>query len=320
MTLQEKVLNLKLEAATAARLAMFWEKQIHTHGERKTEAFYTHLGLNHIERKGFEWEGLTLSREPKEHEKLCVKGIANAQETAKEQIGKVLLSLRTELIAQGVEAIQTLAPKDYHTLILEVPEGSKADLRARLEKVYLQGRKLVDQELSKQKAGARYPLTRPEHLFVVSELGKKEALPEEEFDFDLLDDLADITDSRIVNDVQTRITAAAARYRLLGLGDAALWKAVEDEIRLGSVSYINRASQGLANRVINIGRRDEARSRRDEWERVEYSAILDSNVCDPCVAEDGQEATNEEDLEPVPNASCPGECRCFHVYVAEGNM
>lgn len=297
MTLQEKVLNLKLEAATAARLAMFWEKQLHTHGEQKTEAFYTHLGLNHIERKGFEWEGLTLSREPKEHEKLCVKGIANAQEASKEQIGKVLLSLRTELIAQGVEAIQTLAPKDYHTLILEVPEGSKADLRARLEKVYRQGRKLV-----------------------ASELGKKEALPEEEFDFELLDDLADITDSRIVNDVQTRITAAAARYRLLGLGDAALWKAVEDEIRLGSVSYIDRASQGLANRVINIGRRDEAESRRGEWERVEYSAILDSNVCDPCAAEDGQEATNEEELEPVPNASCPGECRCFHVYVAEGNM
>lgn len=297
MSLTEKVNGLKTGAEVGLRLASFWEKQIATHGEAKATAFYKSLGLNHLETKGFEWEGLKLSREPKEHEKLCVKGIANAQETAKEQIGKVLLSLRTELIAQGVEAIQNLAPKDYHTLILEVPEGSKADLKSRLEKVYRQGRKLV-----------------------ASELGKKEALPEDEFDFDLLDDLADITDSRIVNDVQTRITAAAARYRLLGLGDAALWKAVEDEIRLGSVSYIDRASQGLANRVINIGRRDEAQSRSSEWERVEYSAILDSNVCDPCAAEDGQEAVDEEELEPVPNASCPGECRCFHVYVAEGNM
>jgi hypothetical protein len=145
-------------------------------------------------------------------------------------------------------------------------------------------------------------------------------VPEDEFD--LLDDLVDVTDSRIANDVQSRIIAATTRFRLLNLSGAALWKAVEDEIRLGSVSYIDRASTGLANRVINIGRKDEAQRRSDEWQRVEYSALLDQNVCGPCAAEDGKEAENENDLTPVPNAECEGGdwCRCFHVYVAEGNM
>lgn len=76
MSLQEKILRLKLEGATAMRHAQWWEKQIATYGVSKVTEFYTSLGLNHLQTKGYEWEGLTLSREPKEHEKLCVKGIA----------------------------------------------------------------------------------------------------------------------------------------------------------------------------------------------------------------------------------------------------
>jgi hypothetical protein len=86
------------------------------------------------------------------------------------------------------------------------------------------------------------------------------------------------------------------------------------------VSYIDRAATGLANRVINIGRSDEARNRNDEWGTVEYSALLDQNVCGPCAEEDGQSASSESELQPVPNPECEGGdwCRCFHVYSFEG--
>lgn len=299
MSLQSKVLSLKLQAAIAARHAAFWQRAIEIHGERKATAFYTHLGLNHLEKKSIEWEGLTLSREPKDHEKLCVKGIAGAQETSREQVTKILLALRTKLISDGLKGIKKLPVSQYHELTLQASSDIRESLRDRLIRAHRLGRLLVIAELSKTKDALLNP-------------------PDDEFE--LLDDLVDLTNSRIANDVQSRIIAAAARYRLLGLQDAALWKAVEDEIRLGSVSYIDRAATGLANSVINIGRSDEAAS--IGYQSAEYSAILDSSVCDPCASADGETATNESEITPAPNPDCAGGdwCRCFHVFIAEGNM
>lgn len=295
MSLQAKVLNLKLNAALAVKHANGWQKLIDLYGEDKATEFYKHLGLNHLETKSVEWEGLRLSREPKEHEKIAVKGIAGAQESAKESIGKILLSLRTDLISEGLKRIKSLKPADYHELVLQAPKTLRADLRERLISVHRHGRMLV-----------------------AAELGKKADTPSED-EFDDLDVLTDLTDSRVVNDVQSRIIAAAARFALLGLTGSELLSAVNSEVSAGSVSYIDRASTGLANKVINIGRSDEAQQRSDDWERVEYSALLDQNVCGPCAAEDGQEATSEDELQPVPNPECEGGdwCRCFHIFVRD---
>lgn len=298
-TLAEKVLSLKLNAYLAGRTAMFWEQKIKEHGERKAEEFYLHLGHNHIERKSAEWEGLTLRRQPREAEKIAVKGVFQAQESAKEQIGKVFLALRAKLISDGLEGIEKLPVAQYHELTLQAPPETRQSLRDRLITTYQQGRQLV-----------------------AVELGKLHKQDEKEDEFDDLDTLTDVSTARVTNDVQSRIAAAAARFVLLGLTGTALMAAIQKELGDGSVSYIDRASAGLAHRVINIGRGDEARSRRSEWERVEYSALLDQNVCGPCAAEDGQEATTEDGLTPVPNPECEGGdwCRCFHVFVAEGNM
>ena len=295
MSLQEKVLSLKLNAALAVKHANGWQRLIDLYGEDKATEFYKHLGLNHLEKKSIEWEGLKLSREPKEYEKLCVKGIAGAQESSKEAIGKILLRAREELISDGLKGIKKLDPASYHELILSIPAEARSDLRDRLVKVHKQGRMLVASELGNKADGAV------------------------DDEFDDLDTLTDVTGSRVANDVQSRITAAAARFALLGLVGGALLDAVRTEVEAGSVGYIDRASTGLANRVINIGRSDEAERRRDQWGRVEYSALLDQNVCGPCAAQDGQEASNESDLQPAPNPECQGGdwCRCFHVFVQD---
>jgi hypothetical protein len=292
VTLQRKISDLKLQAVVAARHAAFWQHAINVHGSDKATAFYTHLGLNHLERKSFDYDGLTLSREPKEHEKIAVKGVAQAQESAKESIGKVLLDLRADLITDGLKRISKVKPADYHELVLQAPDATRVDLSEQLVKVHRQGRMLV-----------------------AAELGQKADAPDAD-DFDELDLLTDLTTSRVTNDVQSRIIAAAARHSLLGLTGAALIAAVTGEINTGSVGYIDRAATGLANRVINIGRGDEAENRRDEWERVEYSALLDQNVCQPCADEDGKTANSEDDLQPAPNPECAGGdwCRCFHVW------
>lgn len=296
--LEAKVSQLERDAVTAKRIADFWRKQITVYGEPKTEAFYKSLGLNHLETKQFEWEGMTLSREPTDIEKLCIKSIAAAQDTSKESISKILLALRETLIDKGMTAIKKLAPADYHTLILEAPKSSWQELRDLLDKVFMQGKRLVAKELNQQK-----------------DAKQSEATAEDDSE---LDDLTDLTDSRVVNDVQARITAAAARYALLGLTGRELWYAARSEVETGSVSYVDRAAAGAASRVLNFGRHREMQDRKDEIDHYEQSEILDDRTCGPCAADDGKTASDPEDLPGAPNPDCEGGdyCRGFIVAIS----
>lgn len=332
MSLQEKVLRLKLEGALAVHHALWWEKQIALHGEEKATAFYTHLGLNHLEKKSVEFDGLTLRREPKEHEKLCVKGISQAQESSKEKIGTILLTLRSELISDGLKDIKKLEPATYHELTLSASSEIRESLRDRLVKTHKQGRLLVAAELGSKKSNPRWEMDYQEisesEAAILDEhyhagRGKSIAIKQDDEDeFDELDTLTDLTDARVANDVQSRITAAAARFALLGLAGAALIDAIQKEMADGSVSYIDRAAGEAANKVVALGRYAEMRDRADSIERYEYSALLDSGTCEPCFADDGKEAASSDDLPEVPNVDCAGGsmCRCFVVAIAEGNM
>lgn len=295
MSLQAKILQLKLEAALAVRHANGWQKLIDTYGEDRATAFYRHLGLNHLPVKSVEWEGLKLSREPKEHEKLAVKGIAQAQDSAKQSITDILLSLRTELITDGIDGIRKLSSSTYHKLILDTPAEFRTSLRDRLLETYRQGRQLV-----------------------VTELGGKQSKADDD-DFDELDELTDLTSARIANDVQARIIGAATRFALLGQTGTTLINSVTNDINSGSVSYIDRAATGLANRTLNVGREDEFEERADDIDRYEQSALLDPATCQPCFQDDGLTASDPGDLPGGPNPSCLGSdyCRCFIVAIAD---
>lgn len=358
MSLQEKVLKLRMDAVIAARHAAFWQKAIDMHGETKATAFYTHLGLNHIEKKSVNFDGLTLRREPRETEKIAVKGVSQAQESSKEKIGTILLKLREDLISDGLKGIKKLPVAQYHELTLSASPEIRESLRDRLIKTHKRGRQLVGQELERQQGKAWQAEGSWQHPVDFDVAHKrngfgphdskcigyececdiehepkcalKNGFPTcscefkqfDEEEFDELDTLTDLTDARVANDVQSRVSAAAARFALLGLVGAALIAAIQKEMADGSLGYIDRASTGLANRVINIGREDEAQSRKSEWERIEYSAILDVNCCEVCFSADGQESADGSDLDPAPNPECFGTdlCRCFWVFIAEGNM
>jgi hypothetical protein len=310
MTLQAKILHLKLNAALAVKHANGWQKLIDLYGEQKATEFYTHLGLNHLEKKSYDYDGLTLSREPNEHEKVAVKGIAQAQESAKESIGKMLLEARTALISDGLKGIKKLKPASYHELTLQASPENRTSLRDRLIKVHQEGSNLVRHELSGQKG--LDGIWRHECPI---DFGGKAAAEDE---FDELDELVDVTLSRIVNDTQSRIIASATEGVTLGRSGAALLESIATTVNTGSVTYIDRAASGLSNRVIGIGRRDEMRDRSDDIERYEYSALLDANTCSNCAALDGTTAQSMDDLPEVPLADCDGGsmCRCFIVAVA----
>lgn len=293
MSLQTKILNLKLNAALAVKHAQGWQRLIDLYGEQRATEFYSHLGLNHLEIKSVEWEGLQLSRQPKDHEKLMVKGVAQAQESSREAISSILLALRTELIADGLEGIKQLDPATYHELILDAPAEFRSSLRDRLIDIHRQGRMLVAAELNMKAAVL------------------------DDGEFDDLDLLTDLTDSRIANDVQSRIIAAATRFSLLGLTGSELNTAVQNEITTGSVSYIDRAATGAANRTLAIGRMNEMRNHAAEIDWYEQSEILDSNTCGPCAGDDGKTASDPDDLPGAPNPECEGGdyCRGFIVAI-----
>jgi hypothetical protein len=271
----------------------------------------------------------------------------------KEAISKILLDLRTGLISDGLKGIKKLEPANYHELTLQASPESRTSLRDRLIEVHRAGRKLLAAELQHQQGKgwmAEGRMMYPVYFDIVHHRNgfgphKDECIgfeckcdivheakcalkngfpscscefkdiPEDEFDD--LDLLTDLTGSRVVNDVQSRIIAAAQRFTLLGLTENSLLSAITSEITAGSVSYIDRAATGLANKVVNIGRSDEAQSRSDEWDHIEYSALLDQNVCEFCASEDGKTAQSEDDLQPAPNPECLGSdfCRCFLVFV-----
>lgn len=338
----------------AMRHASFWENAIKTQGHDRATAFYTSLGLNHLEKKGVEWEGLTLSREPTEAEKLCVKSIAQVQESSKEQLITLLTQLRTDLISDGLEGIRKLKPSTYHELTLSASPESRERLRDRLIDVHRKGRLLVARELERQTGKAWLAEGSWQHPVDFDVVHKrngfgphdakcigyqcqcdithdpacaiKNEMPtcscdfkqDEEDEFDDLDELTDLTDARVANDVQSRITAAAARFALLGLVGAQLWAAVNQELADGSVSYIDRAAGDAAHKVIALGRYAEMRDRADSIERYEYSSLLDVNTCPSCASEDGKEAATPDDLEETPNPSCDGggACRCFIIAIS----
>jgi hypothetical protein len=295
VSLQSKILQLKLDAALAIRHAQGWQRLIDVYGEDKATAFYQHLGLNHLPAKSIEFDGLTLRREPRPSEAIAVKGVAQAQNVNKAYVATLLLAMRTTMITDALVQLADLNPADYHTLAVDIPATQRNNLRVALIDVFNDGRQLVQQELRSAKADIT-----------------------EADDFDELDLLADVTTSRVANDTQARIIAAAGRLAMMGTSSESLVAATQTEVLAGSVSYIDRTSQGLANRTISLGRGYEAEQRRDEWERVEYSALLDQNVCDSCLSFDGESATDEADLEPAPSPSCAGAdlCRCFHVFVS----
>lgn len=305
MSLQDKVKDLYRTSLIGARHAAFWQKAIDTHGEEAATAFYTHLGLNHLEQKSIQYEGLTLHREPTELEKrINLKAISDAFVQGEQQLVNQLLVLRDKLITDAGKGIIKLSPADYHTLVLDPPKQATEDLKETLEQIYARGRKLVLDELRAQGA---------------SDLGDIGDPTETELEF--LSDLGDVTVSRVANDVQSRAIGGAASLVVLGLAGSGLLTRLTDDLQAGSVSYINNAAAEADHAALGLGRDAEGSNRSDVIKEAIYSAILDESVCGPCEEADG-ETGDPGEITAAPNPSCEGSarCRCLHVYVLEGEQ
>lgn len=333
---------LEHKARVTDSLIKFFARQIDEHGEAKACAIVKALSKRHlhlVESKSVEWEGLTLSRQPSEIEQICVKDVHSAQENGKAEVTKVLLDARKKLIKAALTELETMKPADYYALVLAPSKTAKKELKNKLIAIYERGRTLVADELAMQGAPMKgfvglptvIDSRVPPSVMLLTEYGQvKGAIidratysgnghgtkQDEDIDEELIDELTDTVLSRLSNTLQSRAIEIIASLTILGLVGSALIDALTSQLAELSDAPLEQIATGITNRVLSEGRSDEAEARKDEWEMVEYSAILDSLVCEQCEPEDGKTAKDESDLEDAPNPYCLGgdRCRCFHIF------
>lgn len=343
MDFWDRLNNLERSAKSGAAVVAYYKKLIGEHGEAKAKAIVKAMGDRpfHLIAKSVEWEGLTLSRQPTDIEKIAVKGIQSAQESGKEQVTKVLLEARARLIKDAVADLSMMKPKDYHALVLTPPKSVRKQLKGQLMEVYQRGRELVSAELDAQRPSkAQEKILEVKEAVIAADVATVPLLERsadlarvaaqtwnfsgnghetKDLDDELIDELTDLTLSRLANSVQWNAIENIARFRAMGLVGDELTSRVLEMLYELSDAPIEQMGGGAANMMLAEGRSDEAQAQSDAWEWVEYSALLDGSVCESCEPEDGKRAKSEDELEPAPNPLCLGgdRCRCFHVWIFE---
>jgi len=260
------------------------------------------------QKKTFEFDGLMLSREPNAVEKLIdLKSLVSELDAQSVNLETSLLKYREALINQAVNSAKDLDEKTIFGLTLERNEKQAKTVRKSLSGAYQSGRKQIVREINAQTS-------------------LKSKVPGIEFK-DLLDDeaeerIASISDSvisKVINEIQARAVNIFTALKILGLDAAGFFDELKKRLAGESSAFVTQLAKNSANAAIMKGRSDEIKDQSENWDRIQYSAILDNNTCEYCEDADGTESADENDLPDVPNPECLGgsSCRCFHVVILD---
>lgn len=246
--------------------------------------------------KGFEFEGMELSREPTELEKqIDLKAKIEDLEKAAEKLSKLFLTIRKDLITDAARQIEDLGLENLDELNLSVSPTHTKRAEKLLKEIFAVGGAQIIDELNLQGGKS----------------GKKYAAKERDFNiFTLLNLIL----ARITAEIRNRAVNVAVL--LYSLEDYAR-DVLEDRLRDESEKVFEQLARNAANLTIQAGRENELDS--SDIELFEYSAILDQNTCSPCSSWDGKQADNLDDLPTCPNGECKGgwNCRCFVIGIAD---
>jgi HK97 family phage portal protein len=263
----------------------------------------------HIEKKTFDFNGLTVGREPHGVELVIdLKKIVSDLESEKQKVISILSKFRVDLIKQTVEKLDKLTVETAHTLTLTPDPKRRKEILKALKSAYMTGRAQIRAEIAAQQA-AKSGRKAIEDLNV-------EDLTDAEL-IDLLDHLDELTDgliSRIINEITTRGINEYLTEKLL---DIYTTEKLELTLEDQSEKFLEQAAGNAVNAAISEGRDDEIQAQKDVVEYTEYSAVLDANTCGPCGDADGEQAEDPANLPAAPNPDCDGgdRCRCIHVAV-----
>lgn len=255
-------------------------------------------------KKMVEYDGLMLHREPDHLEKLCdLKSMVNELEINQQRAQKVLKRFRLTLIDQAVTKLDRRTEGNAHMITLDPDPKASKELAKAIRNAYATGQNQVARELMNQKRDRKIePMS-----LEVKDL--------DEDDLEYIEALTDGLVGRMINEIRTR---AINQYLSLRLLTNYTKERLKEVLLEQSEKFLDQFAGAAINAAIQSGRADEAAERKDEWDNVVYSAILDNNTCGPCEEADGMEADDPKDLPDAPNPDCEGgvNCRCFHVYVS----
>lgn len=260
--------------------------------------------LPEIKAKLIEYDGLMLRREPDHLEKLCdLKSMVNELEINQQRAEKVLKRFRLDLIDQAATKLERRNPGNAYLITLDPDPKVRKDIAKAMRNAYATGQNQVARELMAQTRNKKFDASHWE----VKDIDEDDLL--------YIEQLSDGVISRMINEIRTRAVNQYLALKLLGNYAKDI---LIDTLLDQSEAFIKQLASASANAATQSGRADEAGERKGDWDRVQYSAILDANTCTPCEDADGMEADTPEELPDAPNPDCEGgvNCRCFHVYIA----
>lgn len=266
------------------------------------------------QKKTFDFDGLTLSREPNEVEKLIdLKSLVGDLDSQSENLESSLLKYRDALINQAVSAAKDLDGQTIHTLTLERNEKQAKFVSKSLNAAYEVGRKQIVRELEAQKQVKRMS---DNDTFPAYQVFHFKDLTED----DLREKLRGVSDSviaKLLNEIQTRLINAYTALKLLGWDSADFFEEIKRRLLGESVSFVSETAKNAANFAMQAGRKDELEAQSDEIKYYEFSGIFDAVQCAECKEIDGKQAPDIEDLPDAPYQYCLGgaRCRCFVIGV-----
>jgi hypothetical protein len=259
-----------------------------------------HSILFNPEKKTFEIDGVTLSREPTELEAavLDLKAIAGGAAKEAAKLGAVLKDLREDLIAEAVRQFGELPADRLYELILTPPRGYEKRVARIISQSVERGKNLVAAELRRQ--GADIDLAQ-----ITIDL---KAITEK---------LTDLTISRSVATMQSRTTSQIAEQGILGTTPDAVGQMLGAILETQSDKWTDEFAAAGVNSAVSDGREQTMRQLDEQIAYYEYSAIMDRNVCEPCAEWDTTQTEDLDELPSVPNDGCEGgdRCRCLIIAI-----
>jgi phage gp29-like protein len=235
---------------------------------------------------------------------MALADIVNALDKGRDEVASALRAARPAIQAGIIHKVLNRPVGQMHRASVEPDQALVAVVAEILGGVAEFGRGQVALERAKQHSGA-----------APADAGKIRAAAARSKDPIGL--YADGVVSEFTNTLSARATNAAIDWKRRGVSDGQAIQGVQADLDEQSDKWIDGVGSKGANEAFAEGRDAGYAEYKDEIGSVIYSAMLDLNCCEACVAADGQEGATPEDVPDVPNPDCDGgdKCRCVHVYV-----
>lgn len=283
-------------------------KQLSPVAETKDEDALDAEIIEPLEKKTFNYNGMTLRREPSAIEQIIdLKSMQIDYDDGKAKIAVILLALRDELIKQSVVEMRKLDGSAIHELALTPPDKAYAKVSKAIDALFAIGRDQVESDLALQKVGSKN---------IGDNIELKKLLDDWKR---FLDRISDLVISRLISEISTRAINFFVARGLLDRDDTEIIAELREALTDQSDKMFEDIASQASNAAIGAGRSAELEERADDIEIYEYSALLDSGTCEICDEADGKQSKDPADLPDAPNSDCLGNsrCRCFIVGIGK---